>query len=509
MNRCCELAVLIRKAPLALLLAACFLLGVAFGTGKEARSRQPTAKGSSWPMFGGTPNRNMVNPVDKKIATDWKVEAPSKNIKWSEKIGSRGYTTPAIAGGKVFVATNNDVPRDPKVKGPKAVLMCFQESNGKFLWQLTHDMPGEEVAREALRDGLCSTPAVDGDRLYYVTPACEVVCASTAGKVLWTFDMMKKLKVYPCYIGNCSPLVVENRVFVATGNGRNGDNELPSPRAPSFAAFHKKTGELAWKDSSPGTNIIEGQWSNPAYAVVKGKSQVIFPGGDGWLYAFEPRSGKPLWKFDCNLKGAVFGRRGTRNYIVSTPVVYDNKVYITTGLYPEHPLGPGPGHLWCIDMSKTGDISAEMVVDPKAKPVRTKPNPNTGVVWHVGGAIKPKPQDGRTVHLGRTASTCAIHDGLVYVAEEEGYLNCFDAKNGKKYWSFDFKSGIWGSPYWVDGKVYIGDVDSDVFVFAHGKVEKKLAQIEMGESVHSTPVVANGVLYIMTKSRLFAIANNK
>src|SRR5262249_51387872 len=157
---------------------------------------------------------------------------------------------------------------------------------------------------EALRDGLCSTPTVDGDRLYYVTPACEVVCASTAGKVVWTYDMMKKLKVFPCYIGNCSPLVAEDLVFVVTGNGRQapGANELPSPRAPSFAAFHKKTGALAWKDSSPGANILEGQWSNPAYGVIKGKSQVIFPGGDGWLYAFEPRTGKPIWKFDCNPK---------------------------------------------------------------------------------------------------------------------------------------------------------------------------------------------------------------
>jgi outer membrane protein assembly factor BamB len=499
------------------LLAAVYFLGAAFGTGEArvgpaSKKDAPAAKGkkgTAWPMFGGTPARNMVNTVDKKVLTDWTVEGGPKNIKWSVKIGTRGYTTPVIAGGKIFVATNNDVPRDPKVKGPRAVLMCFRESDGKFLWQITHEEPPEEVVRDALRDGLCATPTVDGDHVYYVTPGCEVVCASTEGKVVWTYDMMKKLKVFPCWVGNCSPLVAEGLVFVVTGNGRNGDDELPFPKAPSFAAFNKKTGQLVWQDSSPGANILEGQWSNPAYGVVKGKSQVVFPGGDGWLYAFEPKTGKPIWKFDCNPKDAVWGgaRKGTRNYIVSTPVVYDNKVYITTGLYPSHPAGPGPGHMWCIDMTKTGDVSSELVVDAKAKPVKTKANPNSAVVWQVGGEIKAKQADGRTVHLGRTASTCAVHDGLVYVAEEEGYLTCFDARNGQKHWTFDFKSAIWGSPYWVDGKVYIGDEDSDVYIFAHGKEMKKLAQIEMGESVLSTPVVANGVLYIMTKSKLFAIAN--
>jgi outer membrane protein assembly factor BamB len=488
-----------------LLVLVAALPGIGCGAG-DGRAKK--GNGGFWPMFGGTPQRNMVNTAAKKLPTDWTVEGGPKNIKWVAKIGSRGYTNPVVAGGKVFVATNNDIPRDPKVKGPKAILMCFRETDGKLLWQLAHDMPDEEVSRDALRDGLCSTPTVDGDRLYYVTPACEVVCASTAGKVVWAFDMMKKLKVYPCYIGNCSPLVVGDLVYVVTGNGRDGDNNLPSPKAPSFAAFKKKNGELAWQDSSPGENILEGQWSNPAYGEVKGKGQVIFPGGDGWLYAFEPKKGKLIWKFDCNPKDAVWsgGRKSTRNYIVATPVVHDGKVYVATGLYPGHPIGTGPGHLWCVDMSKTGDVSPDLVVNAKVKPVKTKPNPKSAMVWHFGGAIKPKPEDGREVHLGRTASTCAIHDGLLYLPEEEGYFNCFDAKTGRKYWTEDFKSAIWGSPLWADGKVYIGNEDGDVYMYAHGKTVKKLGQVEMGEGVLSTPVAANGVLYVLTKSKLYAIS---
>jgi outer membrane protein assembly factor BamB len=494
--------------PLGLLVLS--VAGCANGNGKENRSakgRKDRPAGGDWPMFGGTPQRNMANPVEKNLPSTFQVEGGLKNIKWSASIGGRGYGGPVVAGGQVYVGTNNDALRDPRVKGVKAVLMCFSESDGKFLWQLAHAMPPSDIARDALRDGLCSTPAIDGDRLYYVTPACEVVCASTRGKVLWSFDMMKKLKVVPCFIGNCSPLVVGDRVFVITGNGRDADNQLQSPKAPSFVAFHKKTGKLEWKSDLPGTSILEGQWANPAYGVVNGKGQVLFPGGDGWLYALEPDSGKLIWKFDCNPKDAVWKARsrGTRNYIIATPVVHDGKAYLSTGLYPQHPQGSGPGDLWCIALNKTGDVSPELVTDARAKPLKTKPNPNSALVWHFGGAIKPRPAQGREVEMGRTICTCAIHDGLLYIAEEEGFLHCLDAKTGRKYWEHDLKSAIWGSPYWVDGKIYLGDEDGDVLVFAHGQKPNLLATIEMGGSVLSTPVAAHGVLYVLTKSKLYAI----
>src|SRR5262249_32802170 len=100
----------------------------------------------------GDVTRNMVNTTDKNPPVEWDVKA-RKNVKWVAKIGTRGYTVPVVAGGKVFVSTNNRNPRDPKAKGDKAVLMCFRETDGQFLWQLVHDMPPREVIREAQQDG--------------------------------------------------------------------------------------------------------------------------------------------------------------------------------------------------------------------------------------------------------------------------------------------------------------------------------------------------------------------
>src|SRR5262249_30887183 len=159
--------------------------------------------------------------------------------------------------------------------------------------------------------------------------------------------------------------------------------------------------------------------SNPVYAEVGGRGQVIFPGGDGILRGYDPKSGKVLWSFDCNPKSAVYklGGKGTKSDFLATPVVYENKVYIGVGQDPEH--DEGVGHLWCIDLDKAtqvgGDVSpVKDNFDPKAPE-----NKKSALVWHYGGPVAQKDQKkvGRNYYFGRTMSTCAVHEGLVYAAE--------------------------------------------------------------------------------------------
>jgi outer membrane protein assembly factor BamB len=241
--------------------------------------------------------------------------------------------------------------------------------------------------------------------------------------------------------------------------------------------------------------------------VVNGQPQVIFPGGDGWLRAFEPDTGKLLWKFDGNPKSAIYklGGKGTRNEIISTPVVYDHKVYFGVGQDPEHRYGVG--HMWCVDLTKkpdpkTLDLSPndDPVFDPKAAA-----NKNSALVWHFGGTPPKDTEIERDFIFGRTISTCAIQDDLVYISELEGYLYCLDAKTGKKYWEHNLKADIWGSPYLVDGKVYIGTDGSELSIFKHGKEKELINTIDMRSKVRGTPVAVNGVLYVMTETHLYAI----
>ncbi len=324
----------------------------------------------------------------------------------------------------------------------------------------------------------------------------------TDADFIWRLDMIGELGVFPHNLAVCSPIIVGDLMFIVTGNGHDESHaNIPNPRAPSFMAVDKNTGKVKWQDNSPGERILHGQWSNPAYAVIKGKPQVIFAGGDGWVRAFEPDTGKPMWRFDCNPKSAIYRLmgKGTRNYIIATPVVYDDRVYIGTGQDPEH--GEGIGHLWCIDPTKPGkdgDLSP-MAPNDDFDPKHAD-NKNSGLVWHRGGAD----QNGDLIFC-RTMSTVAVHDGICYATDLRGILHVVDAKTGELLWDHDMLSAVWGSPYIVDGKVYIGTEEGDIHVLEHGRQKKILAKNDMRSPVQSTPVVCNGVLYVMTRSHLYAI----
>ena len=447
--------------------------------------------------------RNPVNLKEKNPPTDWNVgEGKRKNIKWVQDIGTRGYSNPVVSGGRVFMATNNGQPRDPLIKGQRAILMCFREKDGQFLWQAVHNMPLPEPIQQGLPD-LCSVPTVDGDRVYYVTPACQVVCANVRnGKAVWIYDLMKTLKVFPHIIHYGSPLLVGDRLFVVTGNGTDEKDKVAAPNAPSFVALEKRTGKLLWQSALPGDKIIAGQWSSPVYAEVGGQGQVLFPGGDGVLYSLEPATGALIWKFRCTPLKGTRQEQKMPNYPMATPVVHGRRVYVSLGNAECLAPGNSVGHLYCVDITMKGDVSpVNDNFDPSAPE-----NKNSALVWHFGGVVAGK--GGRPNQFGPTLSRCAVNDGLLYISEEAGYFYCLDAANGQKLWEHDLKDTIWGSPYWVDGKVYVAGVDGGVRIFLHGRQKKLLPEEpDMDGSVQSTPVMANGVMYIATKNKLYAIAN--
>ena len=446
------------------------------------------ATAQDWPMWGGTPQRNMASPI-KNLPSTWDIKT-NQNIRWKAAIGTTSYGNPVVAGGKVFIGTNNDNPKNPEITGDKGVLMCFRETDGKFLWQAVSDKL--ESGYDWPEQGVCSSPAVEGNRLYYVNNRAELVCLDTEGfadgendgpyteeaskgqadgDIVWKLDMMIDLGVRQHNMANSSPAIFGDLVFAVTSNGMDGNDEkVAAPQAPSFIAVNKNTGKVVWQDSSPGERILHGQWSSPAVGEAGGVLQAFFAGGDGVLYGFEALTGKKLWTFDLNPKDSVFPK--TRNYVIATPVLYDSRIFLAVGQDPEN--GEGVGHMYAIDPSKRGDIT------------------ETGRVWH-------------NDKIRRSISSAAISDGLVYISDFTGFLHCLDIATGTPYWNFDMLAAIWGSPYVADGKVYLGDEDGDVVVFQAGKELKKIFETNMGSAVYSTPVAANGVLYIMNRSELYAI----
>lgn len=444
-------------------------------------------------MWGGTPHRNMASTM-QNLPGAWDIDS-GKNIKWKAQIGLTSYGNPVVSSGRVFLGTNNANPRDPEITGDKGVLICFRESDGKFLWQAITDKLESGWENDFQEQGIGSSPLVEGDRLYYVNNRGELVCLDTEGftdgendgpfmdethkgpehaDIVWKLDMMKELGVFPLFMSNSSPAIWDDLIFLETSNGRDGNGEtVPAPEAPSFVAVNKNTGKVMWQDNSPGKDILHGQWSSPALGMVGDVQQVFFAGGDGWLYGFDARTGERLWKFDMNPKDAEWPE--TRNYGVATPVFHEGRVFMSVGQDPDN--GYGSGHAYCVDPSKRGDIT------------------ESGLVW-------------RYDSINRSISTAAIADGLIYLADFKGILHCLDAGTGKPYWTFDTMASVWGSPLVAGGRVYLGDEDGDVVVLKAGRQLEQISEIQMGISVYGTPVPANGVLYIMTSQHLYAVAGD-
>ncbi len=521
------------------------------------------AAAADWPQWGGSAERNNVSPA-KGLPAEWNVGQfdrrtkkwlggpAAKGVLWAAKLGDLCYTSPVVAGDKVFIATNNAngyVKRYP-AEVDLGVLLAFGRGDGRFLWQFSCEKLKIGTRTDGNIDhpeqGICSTPVVEGDRLWIISNRGEVVCLDTQGfldgendgpvddepstaadeaDVVWRFDMMRQLGTRQRYMCASSPTVVGDLVLAFTSNGVPVEGKGLAPKAPSFIALGKATGELIWADDSPGQNVLDGQWSSPAAGELGGVGQLLFAGGDGWLYSFaaeRPSGTRPdlLWRFDLNPKAAVWKGegRGDRNQVIATPVICDGRVYLATGQDPE--AGEGQGDLWCIDPTKRGDVSSELAVDRAGKPVaprreaavdpdageEVRPNPNSAAVWHYRG--HDANADGKAEFeevMHRAMGSAVVADGLVVISDTMGLVHCLDAKTGRLHWTHDTLAAVWGSPLAADGKVYLGDEDGDLVVFALSSTKEVLAENSMGDSIYSVPVAVDGVLYIATRSHLFAI----
>lgn len=501
-----------------------------------------------WPQWGGNdPGRNMYSPAKglpdrfdpgkMKKGTEDVDMATTKNVRWVAKLGSQSYGNVTVSNGKVFVGTNNDSPRDPQHQGDRSILIVFDEKTGDFLWQLVVPKLASGKVNDWENLGLLSSPTVEGDRVYIVTSRCEVMCLDVNGMangndgpfkdeaqyvagpgkppatigpkdadIIWKYDMMDELGVFPHNASNCSLLIVDDIVYACTSNGQDWTHSnIPSPNSPSFIALNKKTGEfLAEDDAKISTRIYHGQWSSPSMGVVNGRKLVFYGGGDGWCYAFDTKPVKEgdtdylktVWKYDANPpeykvkndKPIKYPAAEGPSEINSTPVFYKNRVYVATGQDPEH--GEGVGHLVCLDATKSGDIT------------------KTGAIWSYKG-------------IHRSISTVSIdpETGLLFVADFSGFIHCLDAETGKVYWVYDMKAHMWSSTLVADGKLYCGDEDGDFVVLAANKGEPVpaskrkagapenqaviLSETNLGTPVYATPIVANGAIYISSNTHLY------
>lgn len=456
-------------------------------------------RAADWPMLGRDATRNPASP-EHNAPVDWDV-GTGRNIRWKARLGSVAMADPVVAGGVIWIGSNNRRPWHRQMTNEAATLMAFQAQDG--LQVLDYPMPPlQGPMHRVLTIGLNCSPLIEDNRLWFVTARAEVV-AWDLGPMLrgegppaerWRRGLIDEFQVYPrmaimadgkqCSIATS----YRDRIYVVTANGAGRwGSPMPAPEAPSLICLQRDSGETLWTDTSPGTNVISGQWGSPLVVEINGRGQVITPQGDGWVRSFDALTGALVWKVDCNPK--VTRSRADRNHFLNTPVLYENRVYLAGGQDME--TGEGPGDLWCVDPTRSGDLSAELDAGPGV----SRPNPDSGVAWHYPG-------------LGRTRSNVAVAGGMLVAGGFDGRVHCLDATTGKAHWTFDTRARIFGSPLIVEGRVYVGNEDGVLHILALEPGLRLIARHEFAGPLYASPIFANGVLYVAASGdHLHAITN--
>lgn len=439
------------------------------------------------------------------------------NIKWRAKLGTEAHSTPVVSGGRVFIGTNNNEPRDPRHQGDRGVLMCFDERDGHLLWQLVVPKRSEDPFFDWPNSGISSPATVEGDSVYIVCNRGEVLCLDVHGMangndgpfqdeaarqtvagqpkvevgpldadIIWSFDLTAGAGIWSHDSAHSSILIRGDHLYLNTGNGvDNSHVKIRRPEAPSLVVIDKKTGRLlARDDERMSPNTFHCTWSAPSMAKIGDRELIFFAGGNGVLYAFEPLSAdvatsevqklKVAWKHDLDPTAPKedvhrFNKNkaiGPSN-VFGMPIAVDGSVFVAGG----GDLWWGKNEAWLkrIDAA-TGELRWSYPLDK-----------------HV-------------------MSTPAIHGGLVFIADIGRTVHCVDAATGKRCWTHETKGDFWASPMVADGKVYLGTRRGDFYVFAATREKQLISSVEFGVPISATVTAANGALFIATMRDLFAVS---
>lgn len=469
-----------------------------------------------------------------------------QNVLWTAPIGEIVYGTPVVAEGCVFIGSNHSSSSDPALQGDKGVLSCLDEKTGQLLWELVVPKLFEIRYADWYRVGICSTPVVEDGKVYTVTNRCDVLCLdihgmkngnqgpfldeasfavpkgekpitldtgpeSRNGDILWRTSLVERLGVMPHNASNCSVLMDGDVLYVCTGNGVDWEHRrVMNPEAPTLIVLDKKTGDvLAVDDFGIGPNIIHGQWSSPALGTIDGRRLVVQGTGGGWIFAVEALSAEQIEE--------------ARNRILKRqPPAKLRNIWRFNG----HPL------------AQTQEVVAlEHFHDTKSYHVIANPvflNDRIYVVFtqelyhnipdgrliclnaskacKIGGDVtRSDVQLWNYNEMSSSASTVAVQDGLVYLTDGKGQLHCLDVESGKAFWVFPLGGSVWSSPLLADGKIYIGTGRRLFWIIKHqtppGEKPEVIEKISLPGPIYASAVAANEVLYVPVFGTLYALKN--
>lgn len=390
----------------------------------------------SWPTFRG-PQRT-ANAPDTDLLTSWPEGGP--RLAWQTAGAGRGYSSLAIADGKIY--TLGDAPST--ASDGDEYLVCFSQSDGKQLW-MAKTGPAWAEGKPNWQ-GSRSTPTVDDDGVYVVTPFGVLVCCQTNGEEIWRKDLMKDFSGQKAdgWGYSESVLVDGNQVVCTPGGPEN-----------TMVALDKATGETVWKTSREGDR---GAGHSCIVPVNVGRTRVYVQSTGSGAMGVDAASGKLLWTFDIDQTTSV----------IPTPIVRDDLVFFVAG------YGRGGALLKQIP-GENGEVTIE-----EQYPLNKELGNKHGGVVLVGDYIYGDSEDRGIVYCaelmtgevkwksrgpGKDSASVAAADGHLYVHYADGTMALVKASPEGFEEAGHFSvpgSGdrpSWSHPVILDGKLYVREGD--------------------------------------------------
>lgn len=393
---------------------------------------------ADWPEFRGPGGRGIYDGPELPI--EWGTD---KNVAWKQKIPGRGWSSPAVRQGRIYLTTAVAAnPADPKSDQSLRAL-CVDAKSGKILWNVQVFHQDGKTASESHSKNSHASPTaiVDAERVYVHYGHQGTAALSLEGKPLWN---TREHAYVPRHGNGGSPILVDDKlIFSCDGSD-----------VQKVVALDAKTGNTAWTTDRQTNAKLTFSFSTPLSIEVDGRKQVLSPASD-FVAAYDVTAGEEQWR-------VCYPQPGWS--VIPQPVAGQGLVFVCTGWANQHLLAIRPGG--------RGDVTKDRLSWSMRRNA-----PNTPTPLLVGDQL--------------------------YVLADGGILTCVNAKSGKVHWSERVPGAYSASPICANGKIYITNETGVGMVLEAGTEFKELARSDLKEKTFATFAPVDGALFVRTETQLY------